>query len=166
MAGTQPDGAVMQTILSQVTSLAERYRRASRPIVVFAILLPWLLFLGFVAYDYRVETSKAEAQIVATTDALAEHALTVVETADLALARVLDYIDDKDWQTITNSPDAHDFLVSLKQQLPQLESVFLVGPDGTNAASSRGYPLPPISNTGREYFKRAQGGDTNPFASV
>ena len=111
----------MQAVLSQLASLADRYRRASRPFVILAILLPWLLFAGFAVYDYRSEQARARAQIVATADALAEHAKAVVETAELVLARVLDKIHDHDWATIGDDAEVHDFLASLKRELPQLE---------------------------------------------
>jgi two-component system NtrC family sensor kinase len=156
----------MQTILSQVTSLHARYRRASRPLLLLSIVLPWLLFGAFALSDYRGHTEGAREQIGATTDALAEHAQTVVETADLALARVLDHVQDQDWQTIAGSAETHDFLLSLKQELPQLESVFLVSPAGINVASSRGFPLPPISDADRDYFQAALQGDQQRYISA
>jgi len=159
-------GRLMQTILSQVTVLNARYRRASQPLMLLSIVLPWILFGAFALSDYRGHTESAREQIGATTDALAEHAQTVVETADLAVARVLDHIQNLDWETIAGSAETHDFLLSLTQELPQLESVFIVSPTGENVASSRGFPLHPISVVERDYFQRALRGDRHRYVSA
>jgi signal transduction histidine kinase len=140
--------------------------RTAKPLLALAALVPFLLFAGFAWYDYDAERDRARDHAAETVDALAEHAQKVIETVDLVLARVLDHIADKDWATLGSSRDIHDFLSSLKQELPQLESVFLVSPDGINAATSRAFPLPPISDADREYYLRALQGDHGLYISA
>jgi signal transduction histidine kinase/CheY-like chemotaxis protein len=136
-----------------------RLRRFIRPLVIACILFPAVVFGGLAWLDYRLETMRARAYVTSTTDALSEHAQTVLETTDLVLARVLDHINGQDWRTLSTSAETHDFLLRLKQELPQVESVFLVDPHGTNVASSREYPFPSIDVSSREYFQAALAGD-------
>jgi signal transduction histidine kinase/ActR/RegA family two-component response regulator len=145
---------------------SKRFGRTARPLLILAALVPFLLFAGFAWYDYDAERDRARDHATETVDALAEHAQKVIETVDLVLARVLDHIDGKDWATLGGSRDIHDFLASLKRELPQLESVFLVSPDGINAASSRAFPLPPISDAGRAYFLTALQGQHGLYVSA
>lgn len=128
--------------------------------------MPLLLLAGFAWFDYDQVRSRARDHVETTADALAEHAQKVIETVDLVLARVLDRVEDRDWGSIAESRDVHDFLYTLDVELPQIESVFLVAPDGLNAASSRAFPLPTIYVSDREYFHAAVAGDRGLFVSA
>jgi signal transduction histidine kinase/ActR/RegA family two-component response regulator len=156
----------MGTVAGPTRGLFTPFGRAARPLLILAGLLPVLLFAGFAWYDYDVERDRARDRVAGTTDALAEHAQKVVETVDLVLARVLDHVQDTDWATLASSPEVRAFLQSLKQELPQLESVFLVAPDGWNVASSRGFPLPRISDRDRAYFIAARDGQRGVYISA
>jgi two-component system NtrC family sensor kinase len=71
-----------------------------------------------------------------------------------------------DWNTIHSSESFHQLLVHLQQTLPQVESIFLVNPDGYVAASSRAFPMQPYDVRQREYFINAQAGNRNVFVSA
>jgi signal transduction histidine kinase/CheY-like chemotaxis protein len=150
----------------RTAALTSHLGRAARLLLVLAAGVPFLLLGGFAWFDYNAEVNSARSHVAETTDALAEHAQKVVETANLVLARVLDHIQGRDWASFGPSRETHDFLVSLKQELPQIESVFLVSPDGMNVASSRAFPLPPISDSDRAYFIKAQEGDRGLYISA
>jgi two-component system NtrC family sensor kinase len=137
----------------------------ARPLQVLAILLPALLFSSFAWYDYRVEQHRALDNLDSTTDALAEHAQAVLETADLVLARVLDHTQSQDWTTLGHSAETHAFLLGLREELPQLESVFLVSPLGMNVATSRQFPAEPISDADRDYYILARAGAQDAYVS-
>jgi two-component system NtrC family sensor kinase len=156
----------MRTLAARTAALTGDLRRSARPLLLLAAAVPFLLLGGFAWFDYNAEFDRARTHVAETTDALAEHAQKVVETANLVLARVLDHIQGRDWASFGPSQDTHDFLVGLKQELPQIESVFLVTPDGVNVASSRSFPLPRISDSDRAYFIRAQEGDHGLFISA
>jgi signal transduction histidine kinase/ActR/RegA family two-component response regulator len=134
--------------------------------MLVAAMMPILLLIAFAWFDYVQVRSRARDHVLTTTGALAEHAQKVIETVDLTLARMLDHVDNEDWGTIAESREIHDFLYQLEEQLPQVQSAFLVGPDGLNAASSRGFPLPRIFDTGREYFQAALHGNDGLFVSA
>lgn len=126
-----------------------------RPLTVACLLLPALVFGSLAWLDYHRETANARTYVVGTANTLAEHAQAVLETANLALARMLDHTDGQDWTTLAQSPRTHAFLARLKGELPQFESAFLVNPQGLIVASSRTFPLPPIDASTREYFRAA-----------
>jgi signal transduction histidine kinase/ActR/RegA family two-component response regulator len=156
----------MFNIVAYATAIYSHLARASRPLLVAAGLVPLLFFAAFAWFDYNTEVSRAREHVTETTDALAEHAQKVVETAELVLGRVLDHVQTMDWATIEHSPDVHQFLVQLKEELPQIESVFLAAPDGLNAASSRGFPLTTLSDSSRDYFLSASQGNLGLFVSA
>ena len=79
----------------------------------------------------------------------------------LVIARVLDHIEQQDWATLATSLETHEFLDRLRHELPQVEAVFLVDPNGIIAASSRAYPMPRYDVHSAEYFAapKAQNSD-------
>jgi signal transduction histidine kinase/ActR/RegA family two-component response regulator len=156
---------MMRTVAASATALTSFAGRGARVLLLLAAGFPFVLLGGFAWFDYDAQRDRAREHVAETVDALAEHAQKVVETADLVLARLLDHLQGRDWASIGPPRETHDFLVSLKQELPQLESVFLVSPDGENVASSRAFPLPPISDSDRPYFIRAKAGDTGLYFS-
>ena len=132
-----------------------------------AIVVPLAIFAAAAAFDYRAERTEVRDQVLATSNALAEHAQTVVETTDLVLARVQDRAEGMDWPTIQSSAELHQFLLKLKEGLPQIESVFLVAPDGQNVATTRAFPLGSVPNVAdRDYFIAAKNGNAGTFVST
>ncbi len=142
----------MQAATAFISALRGQWKRTAYPLQIACVVFPAILFSGLAWIDYRVEAERTRDAVATTTAALAEHAQAVVETADLVLARVLDHIAGQDWTTLATSRETHDFLLHLQQELPQLESVFLVDPNGINVASSRAWPMPPFDVHEREYF--------------
>ncbi len=146
--------AVLAAIIKHWRHIA-RGLLVARPLQAACIAFPAVLFAGLAWVNYGFEVGRARDAVASTTDALAEHAQTVMETIDVVLARVLDHIDGQDWQTLSNSAETHAFLARLQHELPQLKSVFLVNPNGINVASSRVYPMPRFDVHEREYFMAA-----------
>ncbi len=142
----------MQAASALVTALGKQWERTARPLQVACVVFPALLFCGLAWIDYHVERNRTRDEVTVTTAALAEHAQTVVEAVELVLARVLDHIDRQDWTTLGASPETHQFLARLRDELPQVEAVFLVDPNGIIAASSRAYPMPRYDVHAPEYF--------------
>ena len=140
---------------------------AGRPLLIAAAIVPAAVFIVAAAFDFRTERQEVRDQIVATSTALAEHAQTVTETTDLVLARVLDRVAGMDWDVIRTSEELHRFLLQLQAGLPQIDSVFLVAPNGLNVATSRSFPLvSPPSVADRDYFIEAKKGGTGVFVSA
>ncbi len=157
----KPAKVTWQTAGACVIALGKRWARTVRSLQVACVVFPALLFCGLAWIDYRVELERTREEVATTTDALAEHAQTVAETADLVLARVLEHIDRQDWATLATSAATHAFLTHLRDELPQVEAVFLVDANGIVAASSRAYPMPRYDVHTAEYFvgAKARGND-------
>jgi signal transduction histidine kinase/ActR/RegA family two-component response regulator len=148
----------MQAARAYAAAFSRRWNGTTHRLRIACVVLPALLLFGLAWVDYRVELARTRNDVVTTTNALAEHARTVVETVDLVIARVLDHIGQQDWATIVAAPETHEFLDHLRRQLPQVEAVFLVDPNGLIAASSRGYPMPRYDVRDADYFSAAKAG--------
>lgn len=144
--------AVTQSLTAVARSHLPLSRRTTYPLRVACVILPALLFGGLAWIDYRIELDRTRNDVATTVNAIAEHAQTVMETADLVIARVLEHIDNSDWDLLAASQETHDFLAHLRRELPQVEAVFLVDPDGVIAASSRAFPMPRYDVHVPEYF--------------
>jgi signal transduction histidine kinase/ActR/RegA family two-component response regulator len=138
--------------------LLKRLRLAS-------IVLPLLLSGAAAFYDYMTITANVIRQVDSTTGVLAEHAEKVLETNDLVLSDVAARIKGMNWAQIAASADLHDWFVDLTRQMPQLESVFLVGPDGKTVLSSRAFPMEPYDVTMRDFYADAVSGNRGLFVS-
>ena len=64
-----------------------------------------------------------------------------------------------DWHAIDKSREVHEFLAKIDHELPLVQSVFLVDPEGYNSASSRAFPMTPYDLRDREYYIEAKKGD-------
>ena len=137
------------------------WRRAVTPLQVACVVFPAALFGCLAWIDYQVESERMRDEVETTTGVLAEHAQTVVETADLVLTRVLDQIAGQDWAEIAASPRTHAVLLRLERELPQIEAVYLVDPTGTLAASSRAYPMPRYDLRDADYFTETRAQNTD-----
>ncbi len=146
--------------------LDARPERSFRALRGLAIIMPALLFLAASWYDYEQITAAARRRVMATADAMAEHAQKVLETNQLVLSAVAERVRGLEWDEIRRSEALHDYLVRITAQLPQLESTFLVDPDGRIAASSRDFPMQPYDVTHRDYFEAARAGDNGLFISA
>jgi signal transduction histidine kinase len=151
----------MQRLRAYAAILGRLRSRVTHPLRAACVVLPAVLFGGLAWIDYRVELARTRNDVVTTSNALAEHARTVAETVDLVIARVLDHIDRHDWTTLATSLETHQFLDHLRQELPQVEEVYLIDPNGTIAASSRAYPISRYDVHNAEYFAavKAQNND-------
>ncbi len=140
------------------------WNRIARPLRLACTVLPALLFGGLAWIDYGLELERTRDDVI-TSNAVAEHARTVVETADLVISRVLNHIDRQDWPTLASTPGIHEFLDQLRHELPQIEAVFLIDPDGIVAASSRAFPMPRYDVHSAGYFVNAMAASDAPVIS-
>ncbi|WP_158745457.1 hybrid sensor histidine kinase/response regulator [Acidisphaera sp. L21] len=140
---------------------------SSRPLFVIGIVLPTVIFVAAGWYEFRLERNRVRNDVLSTSAALAEHGQKVVETTDLVLARVLDRTSEMDWASIQSSKPLHDFIAQLRDELPQLESIFLIAPDGHTVANSRTFPLDILPDVGdRDYVTHAREGNSGTFISA
>ena len=148
-----------------VARLGEHSRLSSRLLLAGSVLIPAALFLGAAWLDYQATLTRAREYVVTTTNALAEQTQGALQTANGILARSLDHIDGLDWQTIGKSREVHDFLAKIDRELPLVQSVFLVDPEGYNSASSRAFPMTSFDVRERQYYIEAKKGDDRLYVS-
>ena len=139
--------------------------RVLKRLRLLSIALPIVLSAAAGFYDYTTITANAVRQADISTGVLAEHAEKVLDTADLVLIDVAARIRGKDWAQIGASADLHGWFVELTRQMPQLESVFLVSPDGKIALSCRGFPMQPYDVSMRDYYAHARAGNAGLYVS-
>ena len=141
-------------------------RFSSRILIVGSILVPAALFLAAAWLDYQQSTERSREYVVVATNALAEQTKEALQTARLILARTLDRIDGMNWAAIDNSRDVHEFLAKIVHEMPLVQSVFLVDPQGFNSVSSRAFPMRPYDDREREYYIEARKGEDNLYVTA
>jgi two-component sensor histidine kinase len=126
--------------------------RAFPQFLIIAILVPLLVF-GFAAYrDWQDVQAEADTRIIYVRDALAEHALRVFKTHELAAYAVRDRVRDRAWSHIEGSADLHGFLASLADSFPEIASIALVDATGAMRAGSDAFPTEPQDFSQTRWF--------------
>jgi signal transduction histidine kinase len=141
-------------------------RSRRRSLALLCIGIPAVLFGAAAWYDHEVSLRAAREQVSSTADALAEHARTVLSSAELVLDRVADRIGGASYDSLAASSWLHDHLLRIARELPEVESVFVVDPGGHIAASSRAYPMERYDVSMRDYFVVARNGSTSVYVSA
>jgi two-component sensor histidine kinase len=118
------------------------------------------------AYDRSQLVEHASDEASRTSEILSEHARAVFQSADLALDRIIDRLDGHTIEQLQNDGSFHEFLVQLKERMPELESAFVASPVGRIVSSSRAFPIEPFDVTDREYFLAAQASPEVTFVSA
>ena len=141
-------------------------RSRRRSLALLCIGIPAVLFGAAAWYDHEVSLRAAREQVSSTADALAEHARTVLSSAELVLDRAADRIGGASYDSLAASSWLHDHLLRIARELPEVESVFVVDPSGHIAASSRAYPMERFDVSMRDYFVVARNGSTSVYVSA
>ena len=155
-----------ERVLGRDMRASKRGRLSSKLLIWISGAIPAALFLLAAWFDYQAVTARAREYVLTTTNALAEQTQEALETAGQVLARTLDRIDGLDWKTINESRELHDFLARIEVELPLVQSVFLVDPEGYNSASSRAFPMQRFDNRTREYYAAARTGEDRLFVTA
>ena len=102
--------------------------------------------------DWQDVQAEAGARITYVRDALAEHALRVFKTHELAAYAVRDRVRDRSWSRIAASADMSSFLASLAESFPEIASITLVDASGTLRAGSEAFPSEPRDFSRTRWF--------------
>jgi signal transduction histidine kinase/ActR/RegA family two-component response regulator len=145
---------------------SKQARASSRVLIIGSVLIPALMFVAVAWVDYRATEARAREYVVVTTDALAEQTKQALQTANLILARTLDHVDGMEWPAIDHSREVHNFLAGMVRELPLVQSIFLVDPQGFNSVSSRAFPMPAYDDRQREYYTDAKSGDDRLYVTA
>jgi two-component system NtrC family sensor kinase len=141
-------------------------RSRRRSLALLCIGITAVLFGAAAWYDHEVSVRAAREQVSSAADALAEHARTVLSSAELVLDRVAERIGGASWDSLSASSALHDELARIAQDLPEVESIFVVDPGGHIAASSRAFPMERYDVSMRDYFAVARAGLSSVYVSA
>ena len=89
----------------------------------------------------------------------------VFDTDELVIKLVDRVTAGLSWEEIAHSERLHLLLKQLDEQLPQVNGIYLVAPDGTVASSSRVFPARPSNLSDRTYFTSLRDGYQGSFIS-
>jgi two-component system NtrC family sensor kinase len=127
-------------------------------LIVASLVLP-PTFYGLVAHQSRVATfAAADQQLVGTVRLLREHAEKVFDTDELVIEQVDRLTVGLSWDEIAHSEALHRQLKQLDDQLPQVNGIYVVAPDGTVANSSRLFPPSTSNLSDSAYFASLRDG--------
>jgi two-component sensor histidine kinase len=90
---------------------------------------------------------------------LVQHVTRLVETQELLLTYVDEFIDGMAWSEIANSKTVQQQLQQLATRSELTHSIMLLDSAGTLRATSRVFLVEPADLSDREYFKALRGGD-------
>ncbi|MBP0592348.1 response regulator [Paraburkholderia sp. LEh10] len=118
-----------------------------------AIVLPCVFVAAMAFSDLRAREADATEATLRTVRVAEEHALKVFDMNEALNARVVDLVQGLDDDGIRQREAAiHEKLQTMGGGYPQVAAVAIFGHDGTLLASSRTYPVPPVSINAREDF--------------
>ena len=107
-------------------------------LVAASLVVPAGLFIAAAVHDRATVLEEAQDAIIRSVSVMHEHARKVLETAELALARVNDRVDDLNWQQIA-APETSAFLSRLKAPLEQAVAIWVTDAQGVIRAGSQGW---------------------------
>ena len=127
-------------------------------LIVASLVLP-PTFYGLVAHQSRVATfAAADQHLVVTVRLLREHAEKVFDTDELVTEQVDRLTVGLSWDEIAHSEALHRQLKQLDDQLPQVNGIYVVAPDGTVANSGRLFPPRTSNLSDSAYFASLRDG--------
>ncbi len=135
-----------------------------RALLAAALLLP-LCAAGLLAWrDHQRTLAEAEGELRRVGALAGEHALKVVETANLVLDRINEVLQGQDWPELrADAPRVQRLVTQLDSRIEHLRVLHIIEPDGTLFAVSRSFPAPQLNLAGRDYFRRHAAGYNGTF---
>lgn len=127
-------------------------------VAAIAVPLIVLAVMGVSSFDQIRREAELRAQ--RTVQALSEHALRTFRAHDLIINAVDQYIAGWGWDRIDASLQLHEYFQALIRNAEDLNTIFVIGPTGTEGNGSLIFPLAPTDMTGRPFYEepRREGG--------
>jgi signal transduction histidine kinase/ActR/RegA family two-component response regulator len=128
--------------------------RSLRIFMLACVLVAIVLFAAFAASRYRQMQQEAEVRLQRTLAIAHEHALRVLDTNDALLRHTLALVrGEDDAQVAAQRVALHQQLVEMAAGKPQIQSIWVQGPDGKALATNRFAEPPTHTNVAdRPYF--------------
>jgi signal transduction histidine kinase len=137
--------------------------RNFRNLLLASVIVPVLMFGLFLWIDYLHVFHAAEKDVTSTSNIFEQHALNVFESHKLIAHNIDERVKGMSWESIARSNEVHDYLAGIKQQYPQVNSVWLADSSGTVRNGSEQLPATPVVISDRDYFHALQKADVGPF---
>jgi two-component system, NtrC family, sensor kinase len=120
---------------------------------VAALLVPLALFLFASWISYRDMEALADERITRSLEVMQEQALKTFQSVMVALNAIDWVLGTRSTSEVTaDEPRLHEELVKIKQTLPDVQSIWIFGPDGHPQAISRESPPPDLYYGDYDYF--------------
>ncbi|HEX2544220.1 MAG TPA: ATP-binding protein [Ramlibacter sp.] len=134
--------------------LAATSLRSLRIFMAACVAVALLLFGAFAAYRYQQMHQEAEVRLQRTLSIAHEHALRVLDTNETLLRHAMALVrDDDDGRIAAQSAVLHAQMREITAGKPQIQSIWVQGPDGRPLVSSRMAEPPADMNVAnRPYF--------------
>ncbi|WP_170263405.1 HWE histidine kinase domain-containing protein [Blastochloris sulfoviridis] len=125
-------------------------RRPAKVLAAAAVLLPITIFLAEAVLDYRQTAEKVRDDVEAKTEALANHAEAVLRSIRVVMARVEDRVGRQPWDAVRGSAELRAYLDEVRAEIPEIESIYVVGPDAHRVSAGGVFRALPAEETGAE----------------
>ncbi|WP_420475776.1 ATP-binding protein [Noviherbaspirillum sp. ST9] len=127
---------------------------------VMAALLPLMLFFGVAVVRYHQIYQERQNDTARLSHIVAEHALKLFDTNEVTLSRMVELVKgETDAALRANEEAYHRTLRAMTSELPQVQSTWITGADGSVVLTNRYFPAPRDLNLGdREFFRYHQNG--------
>jgi two-component system NtrC family sensor kinase len=148
------------------TSPASKVRPSLQVLVAASIVLP----LGLLAVggwqSHRQLYAQAEQDVRRQTVVLKEHAHKVLKVNQAVMDQVNQRVRGLSWSDIRTSRKLWDDLKQIDSEFQQIDSIFLVDPQGMSALTTRAFPSPEVNFSDRDYFVAQRQGSSDAYVSA
>jgi signal transduction histidine kinase/ActR/RegA family two-component response regulator len=113
-----------------------------------------VIYSALGAFRYLESLHAAEQRVSRSLRVANEHASKVLGSAESVQDRVLDLVNGKSLAELrAKQGQLHDILLGRMKNQRQLQSIWILGPDGRPVASTVSFPAPAIDLSDRAYFR-------------
>jgi len=118
-----------------------------------ALIVPLALFLFASWISYRQLQALTDERIARSLDVMQEQALKAFHSVTVAVYAIERLVDARSpAEVASDEPRLHKDLVAIKQTLPDIQSIWIFGPDGYPQVITRESPPPRLYYGDEDYF--------------
>ena len=162
---TSPNDSPAHAAMHELLAARRRALARLRLLMLLAIVVPTVAFLGVAAYLHKRDFADATTKLDRSARVAHEHALKLFDTNEMLLQRMLDLLGDRGSSDLLDDAQlTHLRLARMADRLPQVQGLFVMGADARMLASSRVFPpRRDIDYTDRDWYQAHSTGDAGVF---
>jgi two-component system, NtrC family, sensor kinase len=126
--------------------------RPLRALLAASIAVPVALFAVGAWQSHKQLHRQAERKVQHQAFVLGEHADKVLGSLQLVVEQANQRVQGLSWDEIRTSKTLWEDLKRLARSVEQVDAIFAIDPQGTNALTTRAFPPPPVDFSDRDYF--------------